>query len=94
MDFNFNKPAAGGSSDIDLTALGVTLGPGTWDDIEGVIELRATLRRVTFLRAGTRKGNPSVELLFQLPDGRYVHASTTWALWQGATMVFTQEAER
>jgi hypothetical protein len=70
--------------------LDITVGAGTWNDIETESILEATLERITLLPEGTKKGRDSVELLFRLEDGRYVHASTTYALWQGASSIFEE----
>lgn len=68
--------------------LDIGIGEGAWEGFDGTIDLHATLEKVALLPVGTRAGNPSVELLLKLTDGRWVHASVTLALWHAATMAF------
>jgi hypothetical protein len=71
----------------DSTQLVIGVGPGAWDDVPQ-IHLAGRIVRAAFLPGGTVKGAPTVEILVELPDGRLIHANTTWKLWEAATDVF------
>lgn len=60
-------------------------GDGAFSDIPLDQVITGEIQRVTCLEDGTKSGKPSVALLIALPDGRYVFAETTWALWETVT---------
>lgn len=73
----------------DGTQIIVGIGDGAWSDIGQRIEMRGRIVRAVLLPEGTAAGRPTVEILVELPDGRLVHANTTWRLWKGTTDLFT-----
>lgn len=80
-------------TDENSTRLIVGVGPGSWDDIPH-IDFTGRIIRITMLPGGTRGGNPTVEVLVELADGRLVHANTTWRLWQETTGLFANVEHR
>ena len=72
----------------DGSVLVVGIGDGVWADITRPFTFTGRIIRAALLPGGTRDGNPTVEILVELADGRLVHANTTWRLWQGMTNVF------
>lgn len=78
----------------DFSQFAVAYGDGQWADLANEPMIGASIDRAVFLPFGTRQGNPTIELLVRTERGLYVHANTTWALWQAATTVFAGWAKR
>jgi hypothetical protein len=74
--------------------MAVAIGDGAWTDLDSADKTamyeagRGIIERVVLLPHGTMHGNPSIEILVRMPDGRPIHAVTTWRLWERATRVF------
>ena len=66
----------------------LSYGDGGWADLAGKELVPGRMERAAFLRFGTQKGNPTVELLVRTDSGLLVHCNTTWALFRGASQLF------
>lgn len=79
------------SRPADGTSIVIGIGPGVWEDMDEDIPLVGQVERLALLPEGTIGGNPTVEILIRLSDGRLVHANTTWRLWEAATNAFAAD---
>jgi hypothetical protein len=75
------------------TTILIGIGDGVWEDLSQPVDNMGSIERIALLPFGTRDGNPTVEVLIRLFDGRLVHANTTWRLWQETTRAFAESDE-